>query len=315
MSLLITVYKATVERSESMVIMTLILRNHVNNIKEIIHKELNILEYEGINIKEKSENRHNHVILYFDYTNVNENEDYMEYAQNKLKCSLTNALSDAILNEYEIAIAGEIIKKEYGYFTCYERKIIINHYENNIKEDKNGLLRRKIKSFVFKNLMSYIKFNAYVDLEGFIQFRLNEFRKEIENKIDRAIGDYLMEKEYNEFIKLLKYFVDIQDAKIDEINIFMDMDGKYSLYDDKGMFIDDEYLEEIAKEMTDKDVGYDDVLISSLITLAPKKIILHPSYNMMNKEIVNTISKVFCNKIKICQGCKNCIKVQESIKE
>ena len=35
----------------------------------------------------------------------------------------------------------------------------------------------------------------------------------------------LSEKEYNEFIKLLKYFVDIQDCKLEEVNIIVQRNG------------------------------------------------------------------------------------------
>ncbi len=40
----------------------------------------------------------------------------------------------------------------------------------------------------------------------------------------------MVEKEYNEFIKLLKYFVDVQENKIDEVNIIIDKLGNYIRY-------------------------------------------------------------------------------------
>ena len=36
----------------------------------------------------------------------------------------------------------------------------------------------------------------------------------------------MVEKEYNEFIKLLKYFVEIQESKVDEVNILIEEEWK-----------------------------------------------------------------------------------------
>ena len=51
---------------------------------------------------------------------------------------------------------------------------------------------------------------------------MKELRSDIEEIIDKVIEGYMVEKEYKEFIKLLKYFVDIQESKIDLINIVID---------------------------------------------------------------------------------------------
>ncbi len=33
----------------------------------------------------------------------------------------------------------------------------------------------------------------------------------------------MVDKEYNEFIKLLKYFVEIEESKLDKLNILIDL--------------------------------------------------------------------------------------------
>lgn len=35
----------------------------------------------------------------------------------------------------------------------------------------------------------------------------------------------MVDKEYNEFIKLLKYFVEIEESKLDKLNILIDPTG------------------------------------------------------------------------------------------
>ena len=41
-----------------------------------------------------------------------------------------------------------------------------------------------------------------------------------------------MEREYREFIRLLKYFVDIQDPKFEIIHVVLKPDNKYILLDE-----------------------------------------------------------------------------------
>ncbi len=48
---------------------------------------------------------------------------------------------------------------------------------------------------------------------------MKELRSNIEIIIDRIIENYIIDKEYEEFIRLLKYFVNIQDSKLQEVNL------------------------------------------------------------------------------------------------
>ena len=55
-----------------------------------------------------------------------------------------------------------------------------------------------------------------------------------------------------------------------------------------------------------EDINYDDLLISSLISLAPKKIIIHRISQFTNKELLNTIFNIFLDKVIICTECELC---------
>lgn len=225
---------------------------------------------------------------------------------------IANALSDIVVNEMEEKIVYNILSNNYYYFIPKERQLILKHLktiqENEKYQYKEGIgyaISRKAK--ILHAILEYLRENDTIHLDGFIQFRLKNYIEELENNVDKAVEDFLMEKEYNEFIRLLRYFVDIQEAKIDVVNVLMNEEGKYHLYDRMHRMLNNEYLEDIAYEMADKDIGYDDLLISSLITLAPKKIIIHFSTNRNKKEIIETIHNVFSNRVEICNGCEFCL--------
>jgi putative sporulation protein YtxC len=92
--------------------------------------------------------------------------------------------------------------------------------------------------------------NDEMVLDGFIRFRLKDFRHELEKAVDRAVDDLLIEKEYSEFIKLLRYFVEIQEPKVEEVHVVVGEDNKYILLDSSLRIINNDLLEDLAREIS-----------------------------------------------------------------
>ena len=66
------------------------------------------------------------------------------------------------------------------------------------------------------------------------------------------MDDLLIEKEYGEFIRLLRYFVEIQEPKVDEIHVVVGEDNRYVLLDSSLRIINNDLLEDLAREISDK---------------------------------------------------------------
>jgi putative sporulation protein YtxC len=111
------------------------------------------------------------------------------------------------------------------------------------------------------------------------------------------------EREYNEFIRLLRYFVEIQECKIETVHLFQSQDGKYLLYDKNNNHISSEYFDELKSDILDDTINYDDLLISTLITISPQNIVIHEIESFKNKELIQTIINVFTDRITICNKC------------
>jgi len=98
-------------------------------------------------------------------------------------------------------------------------------------------------------------------------------------------------KEYEEFVKLLKYFVDTQPSKYQEIHVSKTNKGYKVLDENNKAVVMSDYLENFE----DDSVKLDDILVSILITNAPKKIVLHNINE--NNETISLIKRVFKNVI------------------
>lgn len=231
---------------------------------------------------------------------------------NIFKYCIANALYEYIQLYEEPQLIRKIIDAEYYYFDPRERQEIerntiqILNDENKIfNYTMNGYETRRNK--IVDRIICFLNSDFQLNLRGFLNFRLKDYMLDLEETVEKAVEDYLLDKEYNEFIKLLKYFVDIQDSKVEIIHIVLEAEGKYTLYDDKNSLINNDYIKDIATEISENNfLTCDDLLISSLITIAPKLVYIHQAAIMKRPDVIKTITKVFANKVKICSGCEWC---------
>jgi len=244
---------------------------------------------------------------------VNDGRFYRERsteAYKVLKTYIANALADYIIRQYEERLLSRIINGNFCYFNAAEKKEILNRSLNIIRnEDKtflNSLFQIRRRNVIVRRLMDYFDNANNIILDGFVNFRLKEYVKDLEDVVDKAVDDFLMDREYREFIRLLRYFVDIQEPKIDTVHVIVGYDDKYMLLDGSKKEITNECIQEYINEISEGEINYDDLLVSSLITFAPRKIVIHCTGQFRNKELMETIKNVFSGRIILCQGCNLC---------
>ncbi len=227
-----------------------------------------------------------------------------------LKTYISNALADYIIRQYEERLLVRIINSNFCYFNAVERKEILDRALNIIRNDDktfiNSLFQIRRRNVIVRRLMDYFDNSNNIILDGFVNFRLKEYIKDLEEVVDKAVDDFLMDREYREFIRLLRYFVDIQEPKIDTVHVIVGYDNHYTLLDGSKNEITNECIQEYVNEISEGEINYDDLLVSSLITFAPRKIVIHSTGQFRNKELMETIKNVFAGRVVLCQGCEIC---------
>lgn len=260
-------------------------------------------------IKEDSSNGSASIICRIGDDNLYKQNSAQSYKM--LKTLVANVLADYIIRQYEQKLITRIINNNYCYFSSLEKKEILKktlHITRN--EDRNffnSLFQIRRRNTIVRKLIDYFDSSNSLILDGFVNFRLKDYVKDLEEVVDKAVDDYLMEREYKEFIRLLRYFVDIQEPKFETIHVIASMDNKYILLDERKREITSECIQEFINEISEDDINYDDLLVSSLITFAPKKITIHCTGQLRNKELLETIKNVFPDKVFMCNGCEICL--------
>ncbi len=229
---------------------------------------------------------------------------------NSLRIHISNALADYIINKYEEKLIERIINCNYCYFNALEKKEVIKFAMRIIRnEDKsflNSLFQIRRRNIIIRKLLDYFEGSDNIILDGFVNFRLKDYIIDLEEIVDKAVDDFLMDKEYKEFIKLLTYFVEIQEPKFDVVHVITRKDNRYTLMDQDFNEITNQCIKEFINDISVNDINYDDLLVSSLITLAPRNIVIHGSIPIKNKELLKTIKNVFYGRIAMCTSCEMC---------
>lgn len=214
---------------------------------------------------------------------------------------LGKVVNDTIMKVYIKRVIVERTEKICRDYSRIEKQELMEsaHYlllnENCFSMEKNRIL---------EDVIDYIMENNSIIIDGFVNFRLNKFLYIIDLSIEKAISNYEVEKEYEEFIEMLKYFVEIQEIKTEVVNLFLE-EEKYYLLDKDYQIIEEATMEDIQKEILTDEISKVDLLISSLIVLSPLKLIIHGEN--IQSEALNLISKIFKDKIEFCYECKICI--------
>lgn len=223
------------------------------------------------------------------------------------KCisSISLGLCELIVNQYKNYLINHTIKTYYYYFDLKEREII-NKKTNDYLNDINGLNYNKWEREIFERLNDYFNYNSKLVIDGFINFRLKDFCCEIQLAVEDAVEDYILEREYNDFLDLLKYFVKATHPKISKLHVIFS--GKvFKIFDDKLNPISTDVFD---LELLDDTIEYEDLLITSLITMAPNKLVFHNVENCEFKNTIETATKIFGTKrVHVCNGCSECNKL------
>jgi len=277
----------------------------IDEIRQRLNDELRFLQEEGVTVRIGQSHRGRYAFLDCKVDAA----DKSGHLDTLVRHYVASALSDVIVEKMEGDLVRKIIRGSYSYFSRDEQELIADYTGRSLLEaGHRDKVNRKMR--ILHRLRDYLDTADELVLEGFVTFRLKDYLEELEDAVDRAVDEFLMEREYREFIKLLKYFVDVQEPRIDHVHVLLQSGGSFRLVDSDGDAIKSESLEEFVVDMVDASVNYEDLLISALITLAPRKLTVHNRVPAGERTgAVETIAGVFGDRWSLCEGCALCAEV------
>lgn len=162
----------------------------------------------------------------------------------------------------------------------------------------------KEKDKIKEELRDYLAENNTLIIDGYLRFRSDSYKDLIDLIIEKVVLDIQMETEYEEFIYMLQYYLDSQFPKYDIVNVII-KENNYYLVDSRYRQIENPTIYSIIEENGMDDFSKADILVSSLIILAPNKIVVHMK-NDKEKDLLMILKRIFTNRLSFCYSCDLC---------
>lgn len=203
---------------------------------------------------------------------------------------------------------ADIIKQDY--LNGYAHSIILSNYvgidENGLNSIISSVLKYSDTELIISLLKEFLASNNRIHLGGFVLFRMRRFFETFEDEIDFAVDEYIEQQRYNDFVKLLKFFVEIQEPAFDEVNLIVKRNKNHILLDKNAVPIDKALLDHTHCEISTLADCDSYFIINDLISLAPKHITIHCKADLEDDEAVKIIKEIFEDKVKVCYHCDIC---------
>lgn len=224
-----------------------------------------------------------------------------------IRMAAAQALSSMVLEDLPPVLLGRFLQKQYSHFAPEEQDSIVQRACALLPEiahqpcfaGKSLSLREVIRG----QILDYLHGHQELVVEGFVRFRMKEYVQALMDILERAVDGFLLDREYQEFIRLLRYFVELQKPLLDEVHVVIRPSGLFRLLDSNHQVITNEYLEGEVAQLAEGVVDYEDLLISALITMAPRRIVLH---FRGHQAVSETLRNIFQSRVVSCPGCALC---------
>ena len=221
---------------------------------------------------------------------------------------LANAIAETILTHYEAEYARRRLRLKYKLNRDECDEVLPKVLEHLDQQAPANRYRANRRTRLVAQILGCLETRPVFDLEGFLTFRAQEYRTELDQAVEMAVEDYVLQREYYEFIRLLKHFVDTQTPRLDVLHVGISPQGKFHLYNDAGKKVTHQFLDDASFHENGSDFSYEDLLISALIAVAPRQIVFHIRYDGY-QDTLQTIRSVFEERVSYCTGCTICDKL------
>ena len=214
-------------------------------------------------------------------------------------------LAKFIIDLFEEKIIQNLIKSEYFYFDTNEQKQIANiTFEDLYNNEESVYSFDKRYNLIYNSCLEYLLSNNSLVLKGFITFRLKNYLETILEQVDKSVNRFIVQKEYTEFISLLRMYVNSEESNCSLIHLIYRNYKPILLDENKNLIKIDDNISNL-KYLSDISFSTNDFALNTLLNIIPKKIYIH-LIDSNKDEFINTIKLIFENRAIFCTDCSIC---------
>lgn len=258
------------------------IKTNNNDILDYLLKRIKEINFEELIYSKNKFKVYKNVIIHYQ---GKDNEKFLSF--------LSDLITEVVLEFYEEKLIKQILNYNYFYFDEYERIEILKACMGIMEDDEKDRLK-----IIEKAVYEYLKENKSMILEGFVYFRLKEYISYLDNIIDIAVNQFIIDREYTEFINLLRIYVNSKPAECSVLHLVY-VNGESIILDDNEniVSVSDNILN--AKYLSDISFSSNDFALNTLLTMLPERIEIH--LIGIEDEFINTIKLIFENRVSLLE--------------
>ena len=271
---------------------SLCIKTNNTNALEYLLNELDCIDLNYVCFSINQFKHYKNIIIHYTGPNV---DDFIK--------KISSMLSLFVIDELETCFLNRILLQNYFYFNAEERNKIIDICFD-ITMDDFGVIFNKKFNCLFNSFFDFLSNNKSIVLNGFINFRITKYLNILDDILSEAVNHFIIEKEYLEFVSLLKLYISTQSSTCNCVHIIYSS-SESILLDETKNIIDIETDIFHAKYLSDISFSSNDYTLNTLLTLIPKNIYIHLVDNTID-EFINTLQLIFEKRVHLCTNCNIC---------
>ncbi|MEK3786002.1 MULTISPECIES: putative sporulation protein YtxC [Paenibacillus] len=204
--------------------------------------------------------------------------DYMEY-------SLERPVVSSLIRNQQAGL------EEEEYVRIEQHCMSLLHHTNEMSQKRHH--------FLMLGVESALRENAELHLKGLLRFRLQAYKLALQDLVDFSLEEFWADRQYEEFMGLLKYFVFFQESMIPLVHVIHQGASQFTILDAKMEPVSMEPAHDIIVELPEMElgIGMEEMIVSSLISISPARILLYT--DEPGAAIIQTVLNIFENKVEI----------------
>jgi putative sporulation protein YtxC len=142
----------------------------------------------------------------------------------------------------------------------------------------------------------YLEDHERLHLDGFLRFRLSDYRAEVQEAAETAIEERLMERQYQEFMTLLKSMVEWQETRTSTVHVLHSGGHAFRLLDEEMRPLEQDLMDaepshrkEIHKAQEEQEE--ESRVVSRLLAASPRQLYIHTTEP--DSQVIRTIIGIF----------------------
>lgn len=204
----------------------------------------------------------------------------------------------AVLDALEAIIFRQSMGWSWEHYGRIYRKLLPEDYYGELAVNVQKRQRKEeegLRQSLRQELELAIRDRNQLNASGYLQFRARKWQRRIQNLIHEEYCHIEEKIEQQEFISLLRLFVSTQAPVLDTVYLMIDQTGSFQIKDEQGHNLRQEYLTTVFPEELE-DISEADLMMSILVTLLPKRIMLHLD-EYTPREMLHLLEEVFHEQI------------------